>query len=365
MGFWLAYLLPTALFLLTPLVMIFCRNRYVKRPPTGSVLSKSTHLIGLGLKRHWSWNPRTLFARIGSDEFWNDIKPSNMASKPSWMTFDDAWVDEVRRGFSACAVFVFLPIYWLSYSQMTGNLVTQAGTMRLDGLPNDLVQNLDPIALLIFIPICDKLIYPALLRAGFHFTPIKKITIGFGLGALSMVVAALIQHYIYVNSPCGNHATDAECIAERGPPDMTVWIQTPAYVLIAFAEIFTSITGLEYAFTKAPKNMRSFVTGIFFFTNAFASAIGQAFTPLAKDPLFTWVYTIIACLSAVAMPTFWLLFRKLDRDEDVLNALPESTYKGRKGSIVDVEALRQKQIEEDKIRKAQGLTLGAGTTNTH
>lgn len=31
--------------------------------------------------------------------------------KPGWMTYDDKWVDEVRRGFKACTVFVWYPIY--------------------------------------------------------------------------------------------------------------------------------------------------------------------------------------------------------------------------------------------------------------
>ena len=173
----------------------------------------------------------------------------------------------------------------LTSEQMTNNLVTQAGTMKLNGLPNDLVQNLDPIALLIFIPICDKIIYPALARWNISFTPIKRITWGLSFGCLSMIVAAIIQHFIYVKSPCGNNATDGDCIAELGPPDLIVWIQTPAYFLIAFSEIFASITSLEYAFTKAPKNMRSFVTGLYWFTKAFSAAIGQGFVPLATDPL--------------------------------------------------------------------------------
>ncbi|KIX01501.1 uncharacterized protein Z518_09227 [Rhinocladiella mackenziei CBS 650.93] len=354
-GFWLAYLLPTLLFLFTPVVMIWARNKYVRRPPTGSVLGKALHLTGFAMKGQWNLNPKKCLDNFRSDATWNNAKPSNVASKPSWMTFDDAWVDEVRRGFAACGVFVFLPIYWLSYSQMTNNLITQAGTMRLDGVPNDIVTNLDPIALLIFIPICDKFVYPLLLRKGIRFTPIKRITAGFGFGTLSMVVAAIIQHYIYVKAPCGNNATDVDCIAELGPPDLSVWVQTPAYVLIAFSEIFASITSLEYAFTKAPKNMRSFVTGLYWFTNAFSSAIGQAFVPLAVDPLFTWLYTAIAGISFVGMIVFWFTFRKLDKEEDALNALPESTYQGRKGSIIDVEAIREEQIRQEKIRTAQGL----------
>jgi hypothetical protein len=49
------------------------------------------------------------------------------------------------------------------------------------------------------------------------------------------------------------------------------------YVLIALSEIFASITGLEYAFTKAPRNMRSLVMSMFLFTSAVAAAIGEAF----------------------------------------------------------------------------------------
>lgn len=49
------------------------------------------------------------------------------------------------------------------------------------------------------------------------------------------------------------------------------------YVLIAFSEIFASITGLEYAFTKAPRNMRSLVMAVYLFMTAIASALGEAF----------------------------------------------------------------------------------------
>lgn len=54
-------------------------------------------------------------------------------------------------------------------------------------------------------------------------------------------------------------------------------IEPCRYVLIAFSEIFASITGLEYAFTKAPRNMRSLVVSLFLFTNGFAAALGEAF----------------------------------------------------------------------------------------
>lgn len=51
-----------------------------------------------------------------------------------------------------------------------------------------------------------------------------------------MVYAAVLQHYIYILPPNSIH----------------VWIQAPAYVLVAFSEAFVIITGLELAYTKAP-----------------------------------------------------------------------------------------------------------------
>lgn len=228
--------------------------------------------------------------------------------------------------------------------------------MRLDGVPNDIVNNLDPIALLIFIPICDKFLYPAIARTGFKLTPIKKITAGFFLSTLSMITAAVIQHYIYVYSPCGTAASDCD----TPPAEMSVWIQTPAYILIAFSEIAASITGLEYAFTKAPKNMRSLVTAVFWFAQAFSSAIAQAFVPLATDPLLVWLYTTVAIISTLGGIGFWFSFAKLDREEDALNALPDSDYHGRKNQDESEESRLAHKAEQErqmKIREAQGLDL--------
>lgn len=141
------------------------------------------------------------------------------------------------------------------------------------GVPNDVVSNLDPLALIIFIPIVDLFIFPALRKANIRFTPIKKIFTGFMLGCAAMIWAAVMQYYIYKTSPCGWHASDPKC----DPSPINVWAQTGSYVLIAFSEIFASIVSLEYGFSKAPKNMRSFVAAFALFMNALSSALSEAF----------------------------------------------------------------------------------------
>lgn len=351
-GFWLAFLLPTILFFLCPIVMVICRNKYIRNPPTGSVASKATGLWALAMKKHWSWSPVRTVRNMRSGDFWEAVKPSRLGdSKPKWMTFDDNWVDEVRRGFKACTVFIFYPIFWLPYNQLYNNLTSQAATLRLDGFPNDLVNNLDPIALIVFIPLFDKFFYPWMDRARIRVTPIRKIAVGFIMAVLAMIVAALIQHYIYVQSPCGKNASSCDT-----PPDISVWVQTPAYVLIAFSEIGASITGLEYAFTKAPKNMRGLVTGMFWFAQAFSAAVAQAFVPFAEDPLLVWLYTTIAIITTIGGIGFWFTFRNLDREEEELNALPDSVFVGKQNmDIIDVEAARAAEMEQQKLRHIQGL----------
>jgi POT family proton-dependent oligopeptide transporter len=66
------------------------------------------------------WNAQTMTGWFKRPN-WDFVRPSkiSVSERPSWMTYDDAWVDEVRRGLKACGVFLFLPVFHLCYNQMT------------------------------------------------------------------------------------------------------------------------------------------------------------------------------------------------------------------------------------------------------
>lgn len=212
----------------------------------------------------------------------------------------------------------------MAYNQMTNNLISQAATMELHGIPNDILSNLNPLTLIIFIPICDQLVYPMLRRNKIQFTPIKRIMMGFFMGSCAMIWSCVTQYYVYKTNPCGDHPNSCD-----GVSPINVWVQTGAYLFIAFSEIFASITGLEYAFTKAPRNMRSLVTAVFLFMSAISSALGQALVALAEDPLLIWNYGFVAVLAFLAGNIFWLQNKRLDREEDHLNMLPASSFHGK------------------------------------
>ncbi|KAH9886193.1 POT family-domain-containing protein [Xylariomycetidae sp. FL2044] len=339
-GFWLAFAMPTFAFLLCPLVLIPMKKRYRLSPPTGSVLSKAFSVLVLASKGCFSWNPVQMYKNFQRPSFWDDVKPSHLGSNaPAWMAgLDDAWVDQVARGFGACKVFTWTPLYWLAYGQMTNNLTSMSATMTLNGVPNDLINNLNPISLVIFIPIVDFFVYPALRKMKIRFTPIKRMAWGFFIASAAMISSTVLQYYIYKTSACPDEYVSAgtfEGIDCTAP--LNVWIQAVPYVLIGFSEIFTSITGLEYAVSKAPENMRGLVMGVNLVMNAFSSALSQAFLPLLVDPLLTWNYGIVAILAFVGGVGFWLTWRSLDAREDELNLIQATKYKGRGAALADEE----------------------------
>ena len=330
-GFWLAYLIPTVMFLVALPVLIYCKKFYILAPPSGNVIGPAFKLLFKALGRGFSINPLKTWRSWNDGQMWQAVKPSTLgASAPKWYNFDDAWVDEVRRGFAACSVFFWVPIFWLAYRQMDSNLTNMCATMKLGGVPNDILSNLDPIAIIIIVPIMDTLVYPFLRRKNIRFTPIKKIAAGFFIGSFSMVWASVLQYYVYKSSG----------FYETGDPDykspISVWAVTGVYVLIAISEIFASVTTLEYAFTKAPKNMRSLVQSVQLFTTAFSAALAQAFTPLTADPHLVWNYGAVAIISFCTGILFWFTYRGMDRQEDQLNMLPTG-HLGNSRQAEDVE----------------------------
>lgn len=319
-GFWLAFLIPTILFLVAPFVLWSQKKNYKLTPPTGSLLGKFMQMVFYARKR----SPG--FFKVD----WDQVRPSRVpiAERPHWMTYDDAWVDQVRRGLMACKVFLFLPIFFLAYNQMTNNLTSQAGTMVRNGVPNDVIQNLNPISIVVMIPILDHLVYPGLRKMGFAFTPIKRMAVGFFFSMISMIASAVMQYYIYQMSPCGWYANQEVDGKQCDPAPINVWAQCLPYILVGLSEIFTNVTSLEYAFSKAPENMRSLVMSVNLFMSAISAAIGQAFVPLSDDPNLVWNYTATAVIAAVGGIGFWFCFRHLDTDEDKWNMLKKTEYVG-------------------------------------
>jgi hypothetical protein len=75
-----------------------------------------------------------------------------------------------------------------SLRQMTSNLTSQAATLTLGAILNDLSINLNPLLYIILVPIYAHIIYPTIDRLGTRFTPICRISTGFFLSVLAMTI---------------------------------------------------------------------------------------------------------------------------------------------------------------------------------
>ncbi|KAG5642975.1 hypothetical protein DXG03_001823 [Asterophora parasitica] len=341
-GYWVAFLVPTAIFVLVPFVLLAGRKQYVVTPPRGSILLETFRVIGFALGPRWSINPAETLRAIRRDDFWDPARPSyyGEGQVPAKITWDDEFVGEVGRTLNACTVFLFFPVFWLCYSQIDGNLGTVAAGMTLKGTPNDLIQNLNPISIIIMIPIFDRVIYPFLRKKNINFSPIKRIYAGFLVAGLAMVYASVLESYQNKLTPCRGGEFDKQPAAceiddEHAATPLNVWIVAGPYILVGMAEIFASITSLEYAFTKAPKRMKSVVMAFAQFQTAISSALNFALVAVNVEEKFVWLFGAFAVSSWVVGTIFFFTFRKLDRRESELNAIGQGDRDGFAGEAAE------------------------------
>jgi POT family proton-dependent oligopeptide transporter len=302
------------MFAVAILVFISGYKKYSKHKPTSSVILTSWRVISFAYRQ--SRIPENKTARKYSNDFFDFAKrDSRIPGVKEWsvdiyaqVTWDDEFVDELKQTMMACKIFTPLAMYWVCYNQLSNNLLSQAGVMnRPPGLPNDVMNNFDPIALIIFIPIIDLIVYPTLRKFNINFASQKRITMGFMLAALSMAYAAIVQYFIY---------SDAQFISS-GKANISVFWQVPCYLLLALSEIFASITPMEYAYTHSPKSMKSFVSALSLWPNCLSALISLAISPSAHDPNMVYVYGGVAIAAFICGCLYYLVFGHYDKIDEM------------------------------------------------
>ncbi|KAF7591056.1 hypothetical protein BBP40_002016 [Aspergillus hancockii] len=310
-GYWLAYLIPGIMYFFMPIILVLAYKKTIKSPPQGNVLGDTLRVIKLAIKHNG-------LRKFGTKAYFDAVKSSELARrgvasyKGRPISWDDGFVDDVQRTLVACQIFLFYPIYYLNNGGVGSITNSQAGSMTTKGAPNDLVSNFNPLTIIIASPILNYVVYPFLRRHRIEFGPIKRITLGFILAALSCIVGAILQWKVYETSPCGYYAT--ECDIGNGVSPISVWTQIPMYVLAALSELFAVVSGYELSFSRSPKSMRALVVALFLFMNAVSSAISQAVVPALADPHLIWPFVGTAVPGVLLAGVFYWMYRDLDKD---------------------------------------------------
>lgn len=307
-GFWLAFLLPGVIYMLMPVVLVLASKKLYKAPPQGSVLIETGKVFRCVLKdggwaRMWK----------GGDEFWDRAKPSCIAAREGSVDlekiyWDDKFVDEVRQTMSACAVFALIPIFSLSDGGIGNSANSMSGAMTLNGVPNDLIDNFNPLAIIAFAPILNWGLYPLFARMGRPIKPMTRMCIGFLLGTVSCITAAIVQWRVYKTSPCGYAASTCDSVSP-----VSIWWQIPIIMVPAVGELFVNVTSYELAYTRSPARMKALVYALALFNTAIASAISLACSNAIQDPYLIWPWVALAVASFICAFVFPTYFRHLNK----------------------------------------------------
>lgn len=317
-GYWAAYLIPTILYLLLPPLLWYLNPRLVKQPPGGSDLGNVFKVLG-DIFAHGG------LKRIGRKGFWEIGKPSvrKAAGSTKVYSYNDQFVNDVRRTFQACGIFMFSPIWMINDGGLGAAANALTAGMDTNGLPNDLLDNLNSVSIVLMVPIMNHVIYPLLRRRGIKWGPISRMTFGFALGTIGSLGYPILQYYVYKTSPCGWNATTCAEIVPKGEVSVSsvsyAWYAVPV-IVTAISEIFVNVTAYGIAYSRAPKNMKGLVSSLNLFMTAISAAIGLATAPAISDPYLIWAFAGPTIAGAVMTVIFWFTFRDIDKEEFVLSS---------------------------------------------
>ena len=160
-------------------------------------------------------------------------------------------------------LIVFIAMFWALYEQNGSAWVLQAERMELEflgitWLPSQ-VQAINPILVLILIPLTSYVVYPAISRV-FPLTPLRKIGMGFFLTCVTFLISAHIESRL-----------------DAGDKVNIGW-QLFAYLVLTTAEVLVYGTGLEFFYAQAPNRLKSVVMALFLFS----VSLGNGFTALVN-----------------------------------------------------------------------------------
>lgn len=253
----------------------------------------STLLIPLLLKHY---GPSVAFAIPGvlmfvsTIIFWLGRKhyvktPPNRTSKISGK-------ERAKIAAKVAKVFGMISGFWALYDQHSSSWVLQAKQMNLSvgGVhwePSQ-VAAMNPIMLLVMIPLFAKGLYPLLEKRGIQTSPLRRIQWGMVVAGIAFGIVAFYQFLL-----------------DQGIHLSVLWQIIPFLCLTA-SEILVSITGLEYAYTVAPPEMKSTVMGFWYLTIFFGNLITASISEINifSGPSY---FLFFAALVFVMAAVFWWL----------------------------------------------------------
>ena len=263
-----AFGIPGILMGIATVVFWLGRNRYVRVPPTGR-------------------NPHS-FAAVVRSALRNRGQGGGFLDGARGEHPEEA-VEGVKAVFRVLSIFAFIPFFWMLFDQKASTWVVQARSMDPRVGPwtfePSQMQLVNPALVMLLVPFTTGIFYPLLKRLGWELTPLRRMPLGLAVGGTAFVIAGLL------NVPVA-----------AGQKISILWQIVP-YVVLTVSEILVSVTGLEFAYTQAPRTMKSVIQSFWTLTTAAANlavALASALAFFSGTALFFY-YAAFAYLAAIGL----------------------------------------------------------------
>lgn len=213
-------------------------------------------------------------------------------------------VEDAAGALGVMKLFAAVSMFWALFDQHSSSWVLQAKAMDRQvwgmTLAPDQIPALNPIMVMLLIPLFSLGVYPRLRRIGYPLTPLRRMTLGMFIAALSFVLVALIQ------------------IALDAGAEVSVLWQIAPYLVITIAEVFVSITGLEFAYTQAPRAMKSTIMSFWLLTVFFGNLLTAFLEELAFFEATGQFFLYAGLMAAVGGIFGWMAgrYRPVERLEE-------------------------------------------------
>ncbi|QSQ27857.1 MFS transporter [Pyxidicoccus parkwayensis] len=313
-----AFGIPGILMFMATVIFWAGRDRYIRVPATGANPHSFLSVVGSVFSQH-GWlggkTPQELYEYLKARFF--SVGLFAWMALRVWMVISGLWtlpkvlwslargrplwtralqdhpaeaVEGTKAVFRVSGLMLpFIPFFWMLFDQKASTWVVQARSMdpNIGGFvfqPSQM-QFVNPMLVMLLIPFLTAVVYPAFQRSGWELTPLRRMPLGLAIGAISFVIAGAFQ------------------VAMEGGATLNIAWQILPYVVLTIAEILVSTTGLEFAYTQAPREMKGTIQSVFLLTNTLANvavAIAAALNVFTGSAQF-FFYAGLALAAAVGM----------------------------------------------------------------
>ncbi|XP_011495342.1 PREDICTED: peptide transporter family 1-like isoform X2 [Ceratosolen solmsi marchali] len=187
----LAFFIPAVLMIISVAIFFSGKRLYRIKEPEGNVIFTVTSCICYAI-----------FRKIKSKE-----------KRDNWLDHSDnryskQTIEDIKSVLKVLKLFIPLPIFWALFDQQGSRWTFQA--TRMNGeifgylVKPDQFQVVNPLFIIIFIPVFQICVYPVIEKFLYINTPLRKITVGGLLASLSFAISGIVEYNLeptYVVQP--------------------------------------------------------------------------------------------------------------------------------------------------------------------